>query len=106
MVISTPSRRSRAGRTYSSITSPGEKGALYSHGHVRSTGRPPTRQWNDAVSSRCSSMRPRMRLLSPGAIPQSTRQQTSDICASRSSPNASSGKNEMSTIGFPSRLGQ
>ena len=102
IVTSTPPLRMRAGRMYSSMTSPGEVGALYSHGHLRSTGSPPTRQWNDIVSSSCASKRPSTRLLSPGAIPQSTRQHTPASAASRSSPKASSGKNEMSTTGRPS----
>jgi hypothetical protein len=92
-----PCRLKRAGRVYSSRTSMGEKTALNSNGQARSTGRPPTKQVKLSTRSSSAAMRPRTRLLHPGATPQSTMAIRPRSRASPSSRKGSSSKKEMST---------
>ena len=92
-----PKRLNRAGRVYSAITSMGENTALNSNGQVRTAGRPPTRQTKRSTRSSSATMRPRMRLLHPGATPQSTMAMRPRSRARPSRRNGSSSKKEMST---------
>ena len=69
----------------------------------RAAGRPPTKQTKSSTRSSSSAIRPRMRLLHPGATPQSTMAIRPRSRASPSRRKGSSSKKEMSTMSLPLR---
>ena len=100
LVTTSPFCTKRAGLVYSSITSIGEKGALYSKGFTLFIGNPPTIHSKLSICI-LALWYPNIKLLMPGATPQSNIAVTFFCIASSCSCKPSSTKNEISATSLP-----